>query len=429
MDLTSERLSELDASFERIGLWWNDLAEVRRNDMTGAMPARERGLGLTHDVATHQYACNNQCSARVTLVSLHRVMGLAGGTLLLVVASACGSADPASPGASTPGATSSPTTGSEPSVAPSEAVAECGTYPDRDIELIIPSNPGGGFDTWGRMLAPLIEKHLDAGVNVLPVNVAGAGSLIATTEVANDLPGGYKLLLNDPAAVVTPMIGGSTDLDISTFAPVARVTVAPEVLVVGADSEWDSVEDMQAAAQERPLLFAHGAISASQVVTMDTLGVDWSSVIIEGSSDAILSIIRGDTEFALYPVTTVAESIAGGEIKPLLTIGTTPEGDATGADFLADVPTLDEVSGEDGLGAALEQHRILFTAPGTEPCIVEMLEAASLAAMADPEIEGPLETAGFSVFPLGSEEAGAVVTNLAEALARFEDVFAEHLTE
>lgn len=47
---------------------------------------------------------------------------------------------------------------------------------------------------------------------------------------------------------------------------------------------------------------------------MDTLGVDWSSVIIESSSDAILSIIRGDTEFALYPVTTVADRIDGGEL-------------------------------------------------------------------------------------------------------------------
>ena len=49
------------------------------------------------------------------------------------------------------------------------------TFPSRDIEIVIPYNAGGGFDSYVRALAPHMEKYLPGDINILPINVPGAG--------------------------------------------------------------------------------------------------------------------------------------------------------------------------------------------------------------------------------------------------------------
>ena len=50
-------------------------------------------------------------------------------------------------------------------------------YPDKNIDLIVPYGPGGGFDIYGRAVAKAMENHLPKNVRVIVRNIPGAGSV------------------------------------------------------------------------------------------------------------------------------------------------------------------------------------------------------------------------------------------------------------
>src|ERR1700704_2372643 len=50
-------------------------------------------------------------------------------------------------------------------------------FPAKNIQFVIPYAPGGGFDVYPRLIAPVMEKYLPNKINIVPINIAaGAGS-------------------------------------------------------------------------------------------------------------------------------------------------------------------------------------------------------------------------------------------------------------
>ena len=81
-------------------------------------------------------------------------------------------------------------------------------FPNRDIEIVIPYNAGGGFDTYIRALAPHMEKHLPGDINVLPINVPGAGGRRGASEVYRADPDGYTIGIFNLPGVLLPQLQG-----------------------------------------------------------------------------------------------------------------------------------------------------------------------------------------------------------------------------
>ena len=79
-------------------------------------------------------------------------------------------------------------------------------YPERDIEIVVPFNAGGGFDSYVRALAPYLERHLPGDVRVIPRNVAGAGGRRGTTEVYRARPDGYTIGAFNLPGVLIPQL-------------------------------------------------------------------------------------------------------------------------------------------------------------------------------------------------------------------------------
>lgn len=61
-------------------------------------------------------------------------------------------------------------------------------YQGRTVQLIVGYSAGGGYDLYARALARHIGKHIPGNPNVVVRNVPGAGSLVATNQIANTLP-------------------------------------------------------------------------------------------------------------------------------------------------------------------------------------------------------------------------------------------------
>jgi tripartite-type tricarboxylate transporter receptor subunit TctC len=350
-----------------------------------------------------------------------RLLGATMGTFALVAACSA-SASPSPTGGG--GATAAPSGG-----APTTA-AECeGGYPSGDIRFVIPYSAGGGFDTWARLVAPYLQEHLPNNPNVLVENKSGAGGLVGVTEVYGSKADGYTIAITEPGVLVTSQIAGTTEIDPAQLSGIGRVAVSPEVIVVAGNSEWDSIEAVQEAAKSAPVKMAHGGVAAINVVAFDALGIPWEGVFHEGSSESILSVVRGDSQIAIFPLTSMLESIKAGDVKPLTLVGTKPTGDQPGAAEVADVPTLDEVTGQDGLGGALEQHRIVVAPPGTPECVVGILSDALGASLADPDLAAQADEAGLLPVPADAGETQAIIDNTASTLNGYAELIKEKVIE
>lgn len=300
---------------------------------------------------------------------------------------------------------------------------ECTDYPGSDVEFVVPYSPGGGFDTWARVIGPVMGDRL--GTNIPVINRDGAGGITGVTEVYGSRPDGSRIAITEPGILATAQISGTSDLDFSQLDVIGRATVGPEVIVVRADSEWNSIEDVQAAAESGPVLMGTGGLAAINIISFDELGIPFENVAHEGSSEALLSVVRGDTQIALFPLTSVAEGIRAGDLKPLVLVGTPPGEENPDADVVAGVPSLDEVTGKDGLGSALEQHRLVVTAPDTPECIVDALSTAMGEVFADTEFLATLDEAGLVPAHVDAAEGQEILQNTIDTLTEYKDMLGE----
>jgi tripartite-type tricarboxylate transporter receptor subunit TctC len=265
---------------------------------------------------------------------------------------------------------------------------------------------------------------------VLPINRPGAGTLAGTQEVYGSKPDGYRVVINDPASIALAQIAGETQMDLAKFTAIGRVASTPEVIVTGEKSPYDSIEDMVSAAEGgEELRMGTAGLGASNVVALSKLGmpVPFAFTVHDGSGEAALSVVRGDTDYTMFPVTSVLDSIESGDLKPLVVVGEMPAAGEPGAEELADVPTIDELTGEDGLGVVLQQHRVVMAPPETPDCVVDVLSTALTESLADSEVISQAGEAGLIPAATDAAEAREILDQSLSTYEAEADVLKEQL--
>src|ERR1700730_149831 len=111
-----------------------------------------------------------------------------------------------------------------------EACAQ--NYPERVIKIVVPFTPGGPVDIVARLVAQRMAPALGQGVVI--ENRPGGGGAIGAEGVAGAEPDGYTLLFGNVSTLaVIPAVTRNRDYDPArNFAPVAKVSDSPELLVV-----------------------------------------------------------------------------------------------------------------------------------------------------------------------------------------------------
>src|SRR6266542_5809103 len=123
-------------------------------------------------------------------------------------------------------------------------------YPSKPVRLIIPFPPGGSNDVVGRLIATHLGERL--GKQVVVDNRAGAGGVVGTELAANAPPDGYTIQIVSIAHAVNPWLYKLPYDPIKSFAPIAIVASAPNVIVVHPSLPVHSVTDLITLAKEKP---------------------------------------------------------------------------------------------------------------------------------------------------------------------------------
>jgi tripartite-type tricarboxylate transporter receptor subunit TctC len=282
------------------------------------------------------------------------------------------------------------------------AIPALADFPEKPVTLIAPFNAGGGTDL---LLRGLQEPFAEAlGGDAVVTNMAGGSGTVAASHLAGLDPDGYTLgYLSITVSTIQPQIK-DVPYDVDSWTPICSVAASPTLFYVASDSEFDSLEEVKAAAMEEPGTYLFGSSGPgaithlTMVSAMNGLGImdEVRHLPHEGSGPAMASMQSGIIQF--FGDTEVMMSRY--DLKPL----------AVFADerlpSMPDVPT----AAEAGIEAPLNELYLwggLFAPAGLDEGIRDQLAAACEEAVASKAFLDFAEKTGTVIDYRGPEEFDA----------------------
>ena len=288
-------------------------------------------------------------------------------------------------------------------------------FPEKDITFIIPYGPGGGFDTYVRKIAPVMQKYLPNKVNVIPKNVAGAGGKKALNVLYRAKPNGRNIaVFNMPGMLLDKILGKKTTFDIDKFVWLGRIAQSKYVLTVGAKGKYQSIKSLMKAKKLKYAVTSpsSGSYVAGKIMA-DAMKMNVKFLTgYKGSSKISLSIIRGDTHLSLFNTRSYAKWAKGGDLKAVLSFEKKSP--------FKGVPTAAEV----GFPALelLTIERVVGTTPGTPKKIATILSTALFSALNDPKIQGWHKKTRRPIDPLPAKATAKLLKASAEFFQQYKGV-------
>lgn len=285
------------------------------------------------------------------------------------------------------------------------SAAHAETYPNHPVKIVVPFGAGGPADIYARIIGQQLSDALKQPFVI--ENKPGAGAVIGTTEVARSAPDGYTLLLmsNTHTANETLLPSKGYDL-LKDFAPITPINAADLVLVVHPNVEAKTLQEFIALAKAKPgqLNYASSGVGTPYHLAGENFkalsGADIVHVPHRGSGEARNNVIGGHLQMMIDSVTTMAPSIAAGQVRALAVTGNSR------SNLLPDVPTAKEAGLKD-YDATIWLG--LMAPAGTPQSIIDRISAEVRKAQARPEVIASYAKQGTVVLDMSPAQFGDFV--------------------
>jgi len=288
-------------------------------------------------------------------------------------------------------------------------------YPTKVIRFMVPFPPGTATDALARAIGPKLNEMW--GQPVVVENRPGAGSVVGTSVVANAPADGYTLLMVSASHAINATLYSKLPFDpVKDFVGVTPVALIPNVLIVHPSLPVKSVKDLIALAKAKPGVLNYtsaGIGSASHLngeLFRSTAGINVVHVPFKGFADAVTEIIAGRLEMTFAPAILATPHIGAGRVRPLA-VSTTRRSAA-----FPNLPTMVEAGVKDCI---FDPWFGVLVKAGTPKPIIDRLNAAALAALADPEIAAKLKDLSTTVVGSTPEQ---LATHVQAELAKWAPV-------
>jgi tripartite-type tricarboxylate transporter receptor subunit TctC len=292
-------------------------------------------------------------------------------------------------------------------------VATAQEYPTRPVRLIIPFPPGGFNDIVGRIIAMQLTERL--GKQFIPDNRTGAGGVVGTELGAHAPPDGYTLTIASLALTINPWFNKLDYDPIKSFAPVAILATAPNVISIQPGLPVKSVKDLIALAKEKPgkLQYASAGVGSFMHLGPELFKamahVDLLHVPFRGAGPALIDVMGGNTHLSFASVPSSIVHFRSGKLRAL------GVGSLKRNALIPDVPTIDE-SGLPGYEFA---NWIGIVAPaGTPDAIVTKLHKEISAIQDSPDMLKQFANEGAEVVRMSPAEYGKFIAAQTEKWGR-----------
>ena len=194
-----------------------------------------------------------------------------------------------------------------------------------NIKMMIPANPGGGWDTTGRALGKALQES-GAASSVTYENKGGAAGIIGLAQYANATKGDGNSLMVMGAVMLGGIITGKPPVSLDKVTPIARLTSEYNVFVVPANSPLKTMKDVVEQLKKDPgsVKWGGGSRGSTEHIAAAMLarevGVDAAKinyVPFRGGGEAVAAILGGNVTVGGSGYSEFQQYIETGKMRPI----------------------------------------------------------------------------------------------------------------
>jgi tripartite-type tricarboxylate transporter receptor subunit TctC len=300
-------------------------------------------------------------------------------------------------------------------------------YKGKTIDVVIGYPPGGSNDTWGRILARHIGKHVPGRPNVVPKNQPGAGSFLAVNQVFNVLPkDGTIIGIGAPTMALDEKLGSQgVRFKTAELNWLGRVDSLINMVFMWKTSPVKTFADAQRIESTLSGTGAGSTVSIYPTVMNNVFGTKFKLVMgYRGSNEAMLAVERGEVEG--HSTSWTALKVAHPDWIRDKSVNLLVQFSIKRHAELPDLPTAVDLARNDeerqvlsAIMNAAEVGTAFFTTPGVPADRLAALRRAFDATMKDADFLAEVEKIRLGVNPITGEELQkrvAEVSNLSPDL-------------
>lgn len=305
------------------------------------------------------------------------------------------------------------------------AVEEKAKFPAKTITFIVPTSPGGGFDANARLLAPFLRKYLPDQPNVIVKNVPGAAWRLGIMEMYKSKPDGNTVCIFNIPGNVVDQVTGLAQYDLTKVAWIGNITSTFMVTALSPKTKVRTLEDLRKATNLKTgVVGLSSTASLATLIAAEEMGFKVKPINYDGSTEALLSAIRGDTDLVTFNFPSIKKFIVDSkDLIPFVVYS------RARIKELPDTPTIIEM-GYEKLLEVVGLDNMIGAPPGTPADVVKIWHDAFDKAIADPEFQKMIRNQlKHDPAPLNGDQTAQKVNSYFKTYAKYKELIMQYTTK
>ena len=275
-------------------------------------------------------------------------------------------------------------------------------FPEREMLGVVMWGAGGATDTVARAINPAAEEAL--GKPIVVLNKSGGAGAISTAYVNAAPADGYTFLYGAENPQLHPVMGVA-DLDYSKFTPINILGRGVAVVVVPADSKYQTMAELMADIAANPGAVLMGSTgpgglpSTIGALIANSAPFEVTAIPFDGEGPGLTAMLGGEVDFMPTGISAAAEQVKAGNMRALAVVNTEP------VDTLPEAPAITDAIPEMANFLPWGPFYGVFVREDTSDDIVETLTAAFTTAAKNETFTTLMANRGNIVMNMSGDEA------------------------
>ena len=279
---------------------------------------------------------------------------------------------------------------------PQAAWGQSGWRPEKAVEIVLPTAPGGTNDLLTRLIQKVLQDEKLLSVPAVVMNKAGGNQSLALVYVTQKAPDPHHLMFAT-ATVFTNQLAGLTPLGYTDLTPIAVLVVDHTVITVRADSPIKTMRDLVERLRADPEALAFGMVARggpnhlALSQAMRSAGVDpkkLKTVVFKTNGESMTAVMGGHIHAVASSVSAALPQAQAGNTRMLAVAAAKRI-----AGEQSHIPTMRE-QGIDATG--ISNWRAIFAPKGVSPAQAAFWEEAMARMVASEEWNRRIATTTFT---------------------------------
>jgi tripartite-type tricarboxylate transporter receptor subunit TctC len=292
------------------------------------------------------------------------------------------------------------------------------TYPNRPVTMLVAFPPGGADDAIARIIQDPMQKAL--GQPIVVENFGGAGGTIAAARAARAEPDGYTILLHQDALAAAMTLYPARTFDAEKdFVTIGLINTAATTFAGRPNLPPNNFKEllpwMKSSGQN--IRMGHPGVGSfghlADVLIMQELGVKVTQVPYRGAGPALVDLLGGQVDLSVISAVVAGPLVRTDKMKAYAVVGRKRFAG------LPDLPTFGEL-GYNKLD--IDFWHMLLAPAGTPRPIVDKLNSALRAALADAKLQKTFADGGMDMYSADEETPEAASALLKREIKLWGDV-------